>query len=187
MTEVSGRVACENKPLAPRCGRVHDFLLIGWWWGSTVVVWKFESSTFRFQPVWSLRACGHHPSLGWGVLVSAKQVKDMCQVVLYTLWGGTRILFYHWTTVFWLLLFCFCISSRSLITETYSRAHIVARLRAQDGFGPKIAYLISRKPRLALFLWGGGGLPYMLTALLQFSALGDILECIYQDKYMMTI
>ena len=36
-----------------------------------------------------------------------------------------------------------------------SRACIVARLRAQDGFRPKIAYLISRKPCLAHFLWGG--------------------------------
>ena len=31
VTEISGRVACENRPLAPRCCRLHDFLLIGWW------------------------------------------------------------------------------------------------------------------------------------------------------------
>ena len=44
-----------------RCDQLVDFLLIGWWWG------KCESalSTFWFQLIWSLRACGQLPSLTW--------------------------------------------------------------------------------------------------------------------------
>ena len=36
--------------------RLVDILLTGWWGGN----WKSASSTFWFQPVWGLRACGQH-------------------------------------------------------------------------------------------------------------------------------
>ena len=36
-----------------------DFLLIGWWWGK----WESASSTFWFQLVWGLAACGQHTPL----------------------------------------------------------------------------------------------------------------------------
>ena len=36
-----------------------DILLIGWWWGK----WESTSSTFWFQLVWGLRACGQRTVL----------------------------------------------------------------------------------------------------------------------------
>ena len=53
-----------------------------------------SSSTFWFQPVSGLRACCHHVvtilHLAGG-LVSAKQLKNMHQIVIYNLSEGTRI------------------------------------------------------------------------------------------------
>ena len=53
-----------------------DILLTGWWGGK----WESASSTFWFQQVWGLRACGQHTvniSHPVGVSVSAKQLKDI--------------------------------------------------------------------------------------------------------------
>ena len=69
--------------------RGHDLLLnillIGWWWGK----WESASSTFWFQPVWGLHACGQHTvnfSHLVGVSVSVKKPKD---IVMCIPWGGT--------------------------------------------------------------------------------------------------
>ena len=71
--------------------RLMDILLIGWWWGK----WESATSTFRFQPIWCLHACGQHtidnhnfPHLE-RVSVSAKQLKD---IVVYIRWWGTKTL-----------------------------------------------------------------------------------------------
>ena len=48
-----------------------------------------------------------------GVLVSAEQLRDMCQIITYIPGGGTRSLFYPWTIVSWLLFLHFCIPSLS--------------------------------------------------------------------------
>ncbi|KAM9051163.1 uncharacterized protein AAG666_002673 isoform 2-T2 [Megaptera novaeangliae] len=51
-----------------------DILLIGWWGGK----WESASSTFRFHPVWGLRACGQQ-TVNFSHLVTvsvpAKQLK----------------------------------------------------------------------------------------------------------------
>ena len=106
-TKQGERAAHAQKTLTPQwlsgkgflgnvCGEgcsVHDFLLIGWWWGNRVVFQESPSSTFWFQPVWGFSHSYHLPP-GWGVLVSVKQLKGMCQIVMYVPWGGTRTLFY---------------------------------------------------------------------------------------------
>ena len=56
--------------------RVHDFLLIGWWWGYRVVFQESQSSTFWFQPVWGL--CSDHPPPGWGVLFFLQNNSKVC-------------------------------------------------------------------------------------------------------------
>ena len=46
-----------------------------------------QSSTFWFQPVWGLHAGGEHAVNFFhmvGVLVSAKQLKDMAQDIIYS-------------------------------------------------------------------------------------------------------
>ena len=49
-------------------------LLIGVWWGNQVRSQRLITlSVFRLQPVWGLRAHGHHSLSGWG-LVSVKQL-----------------------------------------------------------------------------------------------------------------
>ena len=56
------------------CDQLMDILLIGWWWGNQ----ESTSSTFWFQPVWGLRACGQQTVNFFhlvGVSVSAKQLK----------------------------------------------------------------------------------------------------------------
>ena len=35
-----------------------DILLIGWWCSNKVIFQESQSSTFWFQPVWCLCACG---------------------------------------------------------------------------------------------------------------------------------
>ena len=80
-----------------------------------------SSSAFWFQPVWGLvlAVSMWSPSATWaGVLVSAAQLKDTCQIVLYIPWGATRTLFDHSTIVkanitflVSLLFFCFCMPS----------------------------------------------------------------------------
>ena len=41
----------------PGCDEVPNVFLIGRWWDN----WESASSTFWFQPVWGLHACGQHP------------------------------------------------------------------------------------------------------------------------------
>ena len=70
--------------------RVRDFLLIGLWWGNKGDVSGI--STFWFQPVWGLHACGQHEVTILhlvGVLVSTEQLKDMHEIVIYPPSGGT--------------------------------------------------------------------------------------------------
>ena len=76
--------------------RVCDFLLIGWWWGSRVVLQ--ESCA---QPEVAILHLG-------GGFSSAEELKD---IVIYIPWGGTRTLPRGCTIVSWLLLPCFCIPS----------------------------------------------------------------------------
>ena len=58
--------------------RGHDqlmnILLMGWWWSK----WESASSTFCFQPVWDLCACGQVVNFSHlvGISASAKQLKD---------------------------------------------------------------------------------------------------------------
>ena len=58
-----------------------DVLLIGWWGDK----WESASSTFWFQLVWGLRACGQHAvnfSHLMGVSVSAEELKDIVMNIL---------------------------------------------------------------------------------------------------------
>ena len=76
-----------------------DILLTGWWWDK----WESASSTFWFQPVWGVCACGQHVvnfSHLVEVSVSVKQLKDN---VMCIPWGGTRTLPRGCTLVSWLL------------------------------------------------------------------------------------
>ena len=57
------------------CDQLMDFLLVGWREGT----WESASSTFWFQPVWGLCACGQHAVkllLPGGGSVSAKQLTE---------------------------------------------------------------------------------------------------------------
>lgn len=105
-------------------GRVVGGLISLWmlFWrvgGKRETFGESASPTFSFQPVCSLWACSLH-SVNFfhlaGVLVSAKQLEDMPQDIIYSFWGGTwgswlcsaakLLLFY----LAWLFFF-FCISS----------------------------------------------------------------------------
>ena len=68
-------------------------------------------------------------------------ISDLLSLLLLLLLPGYSRLFLH-----------SFISLRSLITETCSRASVVARLRSQNDLGQK--WLMSRKPCLILFLRG---------------------------------
>lgn len=59
--------------------------LVGWRRGNGVVAQESQSSAFRFQPVWGLRAGGQHAANFFhlvGVVVSAKQLKNMSQDII---------------------------------------------------------------------------------------------------------
>ena len=75
------------------CDQLVHNSLIGWWWGNRALFWESQSSAFWFQPVWSLHACGQH-AVNFlclvEVSVSAKQLKDMAQVIIYSPWGGAK-------------------------------------------------------------------------------------------------
>ena len=68
---------------------MHDCLVLDYWWGDR----NLKSSTFWFQPVWGLvfvlsrQSPSLLPKFTWiGVfLVSAEQLKDMHQIVVYPL------------------------------------------------------------------------------------------------------
>ena len=71
------------------CGQLVNILLIGWWWGN----WESIPSSFWFQPVWDLSACGQHTvssSYQVGVSVSAKQLIRHAQNIIYSPRGGTK-------------------------------------------------------------------------------------------------
>ena len=71
------------------CDQLVDIFLIGWWWGNL----ESTSSTFCFQLVWGLRACGHHTvnsSTWWGFQYLLKGSKDMAHNIIYSPWGGVR-------------------------------------------------------------------------------------------------
>ena len=81
-----------------------DWLVVRGWDGvpRILVINLLVPKSLGFTSLWS-------PSSTWVmVLVSAEQLKDMCQIIIYTPGGGTRSLFCPWTTVFWLLLLSFC-------------------------------------------------------------------------------
>ena len=86
----SGRVFKGN--IRSEGGRVPDqltdILLIGCCWGC-----EFQLSVFRLQTVWGPSACGQHAVNFFhlvGVLMSAKQLKDMTQNIIYSPRGGTK-------------------------------------------------------------------------------------------------
>ena len=86
------------------CGDLMGILLIGGWWGK----WESASSTFWFQQVWGLRACGQQTvnrSHLVGVSVSAEQLKG---IVVCVPWGGNQDLSQGWIIVSWLLLPYLC-------------------------------------------------------------------------------
>ena len=74
------------------CGvldQLMDILLICWWWGN----WESTSSTFWFQPIWCLCACGQHTVNFFhlvGVSVSAKIAQRTWLRYYYIPWGGTK-------------------------------------------------------------------------------------------------
>ena len=97
--------------------RMHDFLLIGWWWDNRVVFQETWSSAFWSHPVWGSRylssGYSYYPSPGQGRYKFLMRNSKICVSVIYIPWGGTMILFYHWTIIFlfnWLFL-GFCIPS----------------------------------------------------------------------------
>ena len=61
-----------------------DILLIGWCWGNQ----GSTSSTFWFQPVWSLCACGQ-PLVNFFHLVRVSLCK-IAQDIIYSPWGRTK-------------------------------------------------------------------------------------------------
>ena len=101
-----------------------------------------------------------------GSLVPA-ELKGMYQIALYTPWGGARVLFYCKTVVSWLCFLCSFIHSiplRPLITETHSRAVIVARLRSQNGLY-QIWLLLCQENHAWLSL----GIPSLIWVTVSFS------------------
>ena len=97
-------------------GQLVDLLLIGWWGGK----WESASSTFWFQPLWGLRACGQHtvnfsPHGGFGI---CRRAQSHCYV--YPLRGVTRTLPWGCTIVSWLLLPCLCIPSLSWLASVWT-------------------------------------------------------------------
>ena len=76
--------------------RVHDFPLLGGWWGNRVMFQESWSSAFWFDgglvSMCLYLACSHDPPPGLvGVrgLVPAEQLKGTCHIVKYIPWGGT--------------------------------------------------------------------------------------------------
>ena len=83
----------------------------------------------------------------WCGLKLLQNSKDLYQVVVYIPWGGTRILFYCWTIVSWLLFLCSCLPLlflRTMVAETCSRAIIMAWLRSQNGLGQNSFFYIKK-------------------------------------------
>ena len=75
------------------CDKLLHNSLIGCWWGNRVMFLESQSSTFWFQLVWGLRACGQHTVNFFhlvGVLVSAQRLKVMAHEIIYSPWGGTQ-------------------------------------------------------------------------------------------------
>ena len=99
-----------------------------------------------------------------------EQHQWLYQIVTSTPLGGTRTLFYWWAIVYWLHLLWFCISSfavMSLMTETYSRASTVARLRSQNDLDQK--WLLSCLESRVWFSFSGDALPSLLPLALLMS------------------
>ena len=75
------------------CPKLMYVLLIGGWWGNGVMFQELTLSTLWFQPVWSLHAYGQHAVNFFhlvGVLIPAKQLKDMSQDIIHSPWEGTK-------------------------------------------------------------------------------------------------
>ena len=70
-----------------RGGRVHLFLLIGWWWGYRTV---FLNLVLDLR----LSSC-----TCVGAFVFIEELKDRCQNAMNIHWGGIWTLFYHCTVV----------------------------------------------------------------------------------------
>ena len=80
-----------------------DTFLTGWWWGH----WESVSSTFWFQQVWGLCACGQH-TLEFCLQNSSK---GRAQSIIYSCWGRTRSLWLCWMSK---LIILSCLFSFSL-------------------------------------------------------------------------
>ena len=64
-----------------------DILLIGWLCSNRVTFWESQLLVFWFQLIWSLCAGGQHTANFFhlvGGLVSANQLKDMVQDIIYS-------------------------------------------------------------------------------------------------------
>ena len=91
-------------------GKGCSLLTFFWLAGGKLTGWCFgnlnhQPSCSNQSGVYMLVVSTESPSFTWvGVLVSAEQLKDMHQIVMYIPWGGTRTLFYCWTIAFPLLL-----------------------------------------------------------------------------------
>ena len=67
------------------CDHLVHSALVGWWWGNRVVS-QGLTSILRLHPVWRLCIHGHHAVNFYhlvGVLVSAKQLRNVYQTLLY--------------------------------------------------------------------------------------------------------
>ena len=106
---------------------------------------------------------GHHHPLGFVDLVvepfrliftieiePGVFTTDMLSLLLLLLLPDNSPLFLH-----------YFVTLRSLITETCSRARIMARLRSENGFRPK--WLLFCQESHAWFSFSGDSLPYLLT------------------------
>ena len=96
--DLTSSVAFREGFLIARC---LTFLLVG------KLEWCFGSFNHQSSGSNSLESASYdqhvvtviYPDRGGRALDSAEQLEDMHQIVMYTLWGGTRTLFYLWAIV----------------------------------------------------------------------------------------
>ena len=88
--------------------------LIGWWWNNRVVLQESQSSANQSPPslgsTFLCSAWSYHPPPG-GALVTVEELRDIYQMVMYILWGGTRTLTHGCTIICKLPFHCFWVPS----------------------------------------------------------------------------
>ena len=83
---------CEGEGCGGR-GQLTCSSLIGWWWGNSMMFLEFQPSTLWLHSLQGLCACRQHAVKFFrlvGVWVSAKQLKNVAQNIIYSPWGGTE-------------------------------------------------------------------------------------------------